>query len=62
MGKTLFAKLAKLALSREGPKMSLWAVTATAAKRSAAPLNAVARGIGLVLGTKLNSAEISLIS
>ena len=38
------------------------AVTATPAKRSAAPLNAVARGIGLVLGTKPSSAEMSMVS
>jgi hypothetical protein len=62
MGKTLLANLAKVALSNAGPRMTPWAVTATIAKRSAAPRNAVARGIGLVLGIKPNSAEMSMVS
>ena len=48
MGKTLFAKLAEVALSSVGPMMTLWAVTATTDRRSAALWNALARGIGLV--------------
>ena len=46
--------------ARAGPWMTPWAVTATISKRSAAPLNAVARGLGLVLRTKPNSAEIKI--
>jgi hypothetical protein len=45
--------------ARAGPRMTPLAVTA---KRSVAPLNAVARGIGLVLGTKPNSAEMRMLS
>ena len=47
---------------RAGPRMTPWAVTATTAKRSAAPLNAVARCIGLALGTKPILAEMSMVS
>ena len=42
--------------------MTPWAVTASTPKRSAAPLDAVARGIGLALGTKPNSAEMGIVS
>ena len=48
--------------ARAGPKMTPLAVTATTAKRSAAPRNAVARDIGLVPGTKPNSAKMSRVS
>ena len=48
--------------ARAGPRMTSWAMTATNAKRIAAPLNAVARGIDLVLGTKPNSAQMSMLS
>ena len=40
------------------PRMTPWAGTATTVKSIAAPMNAVARGIGLVLGTKPNSADV----
>ena len=48
--------------ARVGPRMTPLAVTATTAKKSAAPRNAVARGIGQVLGIKPNSAEMSMES
>ena len=47
---------------RAGPRMTPRAVTATTAKRIAAPLNAVARCIGLALGTKPILAEMSMVS
>ena len=48
--------------ARAGLRMTPWAVTATTAKRSVTPLNAVARGIGLALGTKPIPAEMSMAS
>ena len=47
--------------ARAGPRMTPWSVTATTARRIAALLNAVARGIGPVLGTEPNSAEMSMV-
>ena len=45
--------------ARAGPRMTPWAVTATIAK-SIPPADRVDRGRGLVLGTKPNSAEMSV--
>ena len=48
--------------ARAGSRMTPWAVTATIPKRTLPHLNAVACGIGLVLGTKPNSAEMGIVS
>jgi len=42
--------------------MTPWAVTGAMAKRSAAQLNAVVRGMGQVLGIKPIPAEMSMMS